>query len=128
MSQEEAVVSFLLITSIGLVGYGSYRAFRFAKGHLKWLGFLGPAVYFFGWLIVPLLGGEVSQHQYQGRGVSTPWAFVTGVYISSYILMAAAAILGMLCIRFFYRPHVDPTRDSESDRGSDADGKKPDSK
>ena len=107
MSQEEALVSFLLITSICLVGYGSYRAFRFAKGHKKWLGVLSPAVYFFGWLGVPMIGSAVSQHEYQRIGLETPWSFTNWVYATSYILMTVSAIIGMLCIRFFYRPHID---------------------
>ena len=116
MSQEEAIVSFLLITSIGLVAYGSYRALRFAKGHLRWIGILIPVVYLFGWLIVPFLGSEVSESEFQNQGAETPMAFASGVFVTSYLLMIAAAFAGILCIRFFVRPgDGDPATATDAD-------------
>lgn len=110
MSQEEAIISFLLFTSAGLVAYGAYRALRFAEGHKRWIGVLVPILYVFGWLIVPLLGDEAWKHDFQHSHEDTPMGFATGVNLTSYVLMTVAAFAGMLCIRFFFKPDDDDVR------------------
>ena len=123
MFQEEAIISFLLFTSAGLVAFGSYRALRFAEGQKRWIGVLIPILYLFGWLIVPLLGAEAWKHDFQHSREDTPMGFATGVNLTSYVLMTVAAFAGMLCIRFFFRPDDDDARSPSPrhhDAGSDA--------
>ncbi len=122
MSQFEAVVAFLLLTSASLVGYGAYRALRFAEGHLRWLGVLIPSLYLFAWLAVPFLGVEAREHNFNQSDADTPMGFASGVYLTSFVLMTVATFAGMLCIRFFVRPE---DRESEHEHEKPSGVRKP---
>lgn len=120
----------MLFTSAGLVAYGSYRAFRFAERSKKWIGVLAPALYMIAWLLLPVFGSEVAKREFPENGAETPMWYASVVWLTSYALMTVAAIIGMLCIRFFVGPedlsrasHDAADHDEDHDASHDASKK-----